>query len=83
VGRQHDTDYGTASGVAGLNIGVGTYIGPKTAVLARLSSTNVEYFSVGDQVLFRQVSGVLGVSVQLWVAERLAVEAGAGMGFWS
>ena len=71
----------SAVGLAGINLGVGGFLNPRLAVLFRISGTNVVY----DDVLFgdvEQVSGVAGPSIQYWVTDKVAVDAGAGLGYW-
>ena len=71
----------SASGLAGLNLGIGGFLNDRTAVMFRISGTNVKYdFDEFGEV--RQVSGVAGGSLQYWLHQRFAVEGGAGVGFW-
>lgn len=83
VGVQTDTGIEeTAVGLAGLNVGVGSFLTQDLAVMFRLSGTNVSYDfgALGD---YGQVSGVAGPAVQWWLSDRFNVEAGAGVGFWN
>ena len=72
----------SGTGLAGINLGIGGFINDRTAIMFRLSGTNVnhEIDDVGD---VGQVSGVAGGSVQYWLTPRFSVEGGAGVGFWS
>lgn|SRR5262245_16161015 len=80
VGIQNDTAVEeSAVGLGGLNIGVGGFLTPNVAVLGRFSGTNVEYSDLG----FRQVSGVLGATVQFWGSKHAGIEVGGGMGYWN
>ena len=67
---------GGETGLAGLNLGIGSFIEDNVAVMFRFSSTNVSYGTV------RQVSGVGGPSVQYWFNDRVNIEGGIGFGFW-
>jgi Outer membrane protein beta-barrel domain len=82
VGIQNDTGIEeSAVGLAGLNLGVGWFIKPNVAILGRFSGTNASYETdFGD---FRQVSGVLGPTLQYWASDKVYLEGGAGLGRWS
>ena len=82
VGVQNDTGIEeTGVGLAGANAGIGAFVNPKLAILGRFSGTNVAYETIfGD---FRQVSGVVGPTVQYWPTDKVNIEAGAGLGLWS
>jgi hypothetical protein len=80
LGIQHDTYFPeTATGLAGVNFGVGMFLNDRLAVLGRLSGTSVSF----DEAGVTQFSGVLGGSVQYWLNHWASVEGGLGMGFWS
>jgi len=68
-------------GLAGLNLGIGGFLSPRTALWFRVSGTNVEYGTEFGG--FSQVSGFAGPAVQHWVSDRLALEGGLGLGLWS
>lgn len=82
VGVQDDSAIEeTAVGLAGLNAGVGGFLNENLALMFRIAGTNVTY-NLGD-VDYGQASGVAGPSLQYWLSDRLNVEAGGGVGFWS
>jgi hypothetical protein len=77
VGFQHDQFIGsTESGLGGINLGLGGFVSDDTALLFRVSGTNVSYDGVW------QTSGMGGAAVQYWVDDKLHLEGGAGVGFW-
>jgi hypothetical protein len=79
VGIQHDTGFGeSAVGWGGANVGIGGFVNNKLAILGRFSGTTVTYDSFG-----KQVSGVMGGTVQYWLSDLFHVEAGGGIGFWN
>ena len=82
VGFQNDTGIEeSAVGFAGLNLGVGGFIKPNLAILGRSSGTSASYETAfGD---FRQVSGVVGATLQYWTSDKVYLEGGAGVGVWS
>jgi len=83
LGIQSDSGLeSTAVGLAGVNFGVGVFLKNDLAILFRFSGTNVTHESDFFGTL-SQVSGVFGGTVQFWPADRFAIEAGGGMGFWS
>jgi hypothetical protein len=67
----------TAYGLAGANVGIGAFVTDKIAILGRFSGTHATYD------FFDQTSGVVGGTVQYWVSPRVAIEGGAGLGYWS
>jgi hypothetical protein len=67
----------TNTGLGGLNLGIGGFVTDRTAVLFRVSGTNVDLGGV------RQLSGFVGPSLQYWPEDRVALEGGVGIGFWS
>src|SRR5580765_1805274 len=78
VGFQKDPYHAdSASGLAGLNVGAGLFVTNRIAILGRFSGTNVDFGYA------KQVSGVLGGTVQFWVTDRFIVEGGGGYGYWS
>jgi len=82
VGFQNDSALAeNGVGLAGLNFGAGKFVNSKTAILGRLSGTNASYETPFGDV--GQVSGVLGGTVQYWTSDKVYVEGGAGLGFWS
>lgn len=80
-GVQRDQGYEeSATGLAGINLGIGGFLNNQLAVMFRISGTNAKYdFAPVD---FRQVSGVAGGSIQYWTSDRVNIEAGIGLGFW-
>jgi hypothetical protein len=66
------------NGISGLNIGVGGWISPKTALTVRVAGTSFRE-DFGDlDVQF--IAGLLGVSAQQMVTEQLWVGGGIGIG---
>jgi hypothetical protein len=82
VGVQNDTSIQqTEAGFAGVSFGVGSFLTRDFALMFRIAGTNVSYdLAAGD---YGQVSGVAAPIVQYWLSDRLNLEAGAGVGFWS
>ena len=79
AGVQNDSSLQeTAVGLGGANIGIGAFVTNKVAILGRFSGTNVTYELNG-----KQVSGVLGGTVQYWLSDVFHVEAGGGIGYWN
>lgn len=79
IGIQHDATLDeTNTGLGGLNLGIGGFVTDKTAVLFRVSGTNVDL----DFAEARQLSGFVGPSLQYWADDRVALEGGVGIGFW-
>jgi hypothetical protein len=82
-GVQHDGGMQeSATGLSGLNLGIGGFLNKNLAVMFRLSGTNVTYdsFFYGR---FDQISGVGGVTLQFWPSDRFNIEGGAGFGLWT
>jgi hypothetical protein len=82
AGVQNDASIDlTEVGIAGLSVGVGSFLTRDFALMFRLAGTNVSYDfgAAGD---YGQVSGVAAPTVQYWLSDRLNIEAGAGWGFW-
>jgi hypothetical protein len=78
IGFQHDNYLGsTETGFAGLNLGIGGFLTRDVALVFRASATTVDYSGLG------QTSGVGGPAVQVWLSDRLHLEGGGGIGFWS
>ena len=82
VGIQNDTVLEeSAVGLAGANLGIGGFVTPDLAILGRFSGTNVSYDTVfGD---YAQVSGVVAPTLQYWANDKVNIEGGVGVGFWS
>jgi hypothetical protein len=82
VGVQRDSAIDeTAVGIAGINLGVGGFLNENLALMFRLSGTSVDYELSGGE--YGQTSGVTGAAIQYWLSDRINVEAGGGVGFWS
>ena len=78
VGFQHDSYFEqTETGLAGLNLGIGGFLTDDVALMFRWSGTTGVSFEH-----YSQTSAVYGPAVQYWIDDRLAVEAGAGVGMW-
>ena len=80
-GVQHDSASGrSGDGQAGLNLGMGGFLNRNLALMFRVSETYVRsQASVLGEL--NQASGVIGGTLQYWVSDRIAIEAGAGIGF--
>ncbi len=82
VGIQNDTSLAeNGVGLAGVNVGVGGFIKPNLAILGRFSGTSASYETPFGDV--RQVSGVIGSTLQYWATDKVSLEGGAGLGLWS
>lgn len=82
AGIQNDTGIEeTAVGLAGANLGLGGFVTPNLAIMARVSGTNVSYDTIFGDIA--QVSGVLAPTLQYWANDRVSLEGGVGMGFWN
>ena len=82
AGVQKDTALeDTAVGLAGVNLGVGGFFKPNLAILGRFSGTRASYETAFGDI--RQVSGVIGPTLQYWTSDKLSLEGGAGIGVWS
>lgn len=78
---QYDAPSGrSGNGQAGVNLGIGGFVTRNLALMLRLSETNVRSSGVVFGEL-DQASGVIGGTVQYWLSDRLAIEAGGGFGF--
>jgi hypothetical protein len=78
---QHDSASGrSGDGQAGLNLGIGGFATRNLALMFRVSETSVRS-KAGVLGELNQASGVLGGTLQYWVSDRVAIEAGAGVGF--
>jgi hypothetical protein len=78
---QHDSaSERSGGGQAGVNLGLGGFLTRNLALMLRVSETSVRSSgrALGE---LDQASGVLGGTLQYWVSDRIAVEAGAGVGF--
>ena len=83
IGVQTDTGLDeSATGLAGANLGIGGFVTEKLAVLGRISGTNV-FYDLGGFGEIQQVSGVAGATLQYWATDRLVIEGGGGVGFWT
>jgi hypothetical protein len=73
-----DVDQDAFAAVAG----VGWFVSPKLAVLARYSGLNGSSYYWHDEVLInsRTYTTVAGASAQYWVSDFFSVEAGGGWG---
>ncbi len=86
VGFQNDAALEeSGTGLAGLNLGIGGFLSDNVALMARFSGTNVnyEFEFLGIEGDFRQISGVAALSLQYWVNDKVYVEGGPGLGFYS
>jgi Outer membrane protein beta-barrel domain len=82
AGIQKDTALDeTGKGLAGLNLGLGGFIKPNLAIMARFSGTNASYETPFGDV--GQTSGVVGPSLQYWTSDKVYVEGGVGIGIWN
>ncbi len=76
---QHDSRTAMSRrGQAGLNLGFGGFVTRDLGLLLRVSETMVRSDGSGAD---DQASGVLGATLQYWVSDRVAIEAGGGLGF--
>jgi hypothetical protein len=75
-----DDESDTWAGLSGLNIGIGGYIDPRTALTLRIAGTSFEADFFGTDIGF--VAVFFGPSVQRWVNDRTFVAAGAGLGIF-
>jgi hypothetical protein len=64
----------TKSGLSGLNVGLGGWISPKTAVTVRIAGTS---FTEND---VQYIAGLLGITAQQMVTENAWVGGGLGIG---
>lgn len=71
----------TAVGLSGINAGVGGFLNENLALMFRIAGSNVGYDLGGAD--YDQVSGFAGPSLQYWLSDRINVEAGAGVGYWT
>lgn len=69
-----------ASGLAGINLGIGGFLNERAALWFRLSGTVAAHDVPFGEVT--QTSGFAGPAVQYWASDRLALEGGVGLGFW-
>ncbi|HWO17185.1 MAG TPA: hypothetical protein VNO30_00355 [Kofleriaceae bacterium] len=65
-------------GLSGLNLGVGGWVSPKTALTLRLAGTSFFEQIEGTEVQF--IAGMLGLSMQHMVTNELWIGGGAGIG---
>ena len=85
VGYQQDTGMSqSATGLGGLNLGIGGFLREDLALMFRISGTNVSYTTstLFGKTEIGQISGVGGPSLQYWPNEQLRLEGGVGYGFW-
>jgi hypothetical protein len=77
----------SGDGIGGLNLGIGGFVSDNTALMFRLSGTNVSYdyqLPFSSQTSSADfVSGVAVLDVQYWATNRLNLEFGGGFGFAS
>lgn len=66
------------NGLSGLNLGVGGWVTPRTALTVRVAGTSFTQDFVGTDVQF--IAGLLGISAQQMVNEQLWVGGGLGIG---
>jgi hypothetical protein len=71
-------DSATEGGLSGLNVAVGGFVTPTTAITLRIAGTMFTEESGYDELTV--VSGFLGPAVQRWFTERAFVGAGLGWG---
>jgi hypothetical protein len=77
-----DFDGDTRNGLSGLNVGLGGWISPRTAVTVRIAGTSFKQKDIfGEDV--QLIAGMLGVSVQQMVSDVAWVGGGAGIGVLS
>lgn len=84
MGVGFQTDDGleeSATGLGGLNLGIGGFLNEDVALMFRITGTNV-WYDFGFLGKVQQISGVAGPSVQYWVSDRFTVEGGVGVGYW-
>jgi hypothetical protein len=67
----------TETGLAGLNLGLGGFVGPNTALTLRIAGTSYSTDASDVQV----VAGFVGPTIQQWVNDRFFLGAGAGIAF--
>jgi hypothetical protein len=78
---QHDAESGrSGNGQAGLNLGIGGFVTRDVALMFRVSETSARSIA-GLTGEIEQASGVLGATLQYWFSDRIAIEAGGGVGF--
>ena len=68
----------TETALGGLNIGVGGWLNPRTAVTLRIAGTT--YFESEGDVDLRFTTGVVGPHVQYWLNDNFWLGGGAGIG---
>ena len=70
----------TETGLAGLNVDLGTYLNPDLAVFVSIGGTNLTIDTgIGDLDL---INGYFGLVGQYWVNEKITVGGGAGIAFF-
>lgn len=70
------------NGLSGLNLGVGGWVTPRTALTVRVAGTSFhEDFGGGIDVQF--ISGLLGLSAQQMITEQAWVGGGIGIGIFT
>ena len=74
----------SATGLGGLNLGIGGFISDNVALMVRISGTSVTYEIdvIGISGEFSQTSGVVALSAQYWVNDSFYIEGGPGIGFF-
>ncbi len=68
-----------ARGIGAPNLGIGGWVGPRTALTLRLASSTIS--ESHDTVSISYTGGFLGGAIQHWVSEQAWVGAGVGLGF--
>ena len=87
VGIQDDKGLeDNAVGLSGLNIGIGVFLNEQFALMARISGTTADYdieLGLNPEPEVRQVSGILALSGQYWVSDKVYVEGGPGVAIFN
>jgi hypothetical protein len=67
------------NGISGLNLGIGGFVSPTTALTLRIAGTTFTETSYYGDTTF--VAGFAGPAVQTWLGDRAFIGAGVGVGF--
>jgi hypothetical protein len=70
------------NGLSGLNLGVGGWISPKTALTVRIAGTSF-HENFGGDIDVQFISGLLGLSAQQMITEQAWVGGGVGIGIFT
>ena len=73
-------------GLSGLNLGIGGFLSEQLALMLRVSGTTANYtieLGIDPEPEISQVSGVLALSVQYWVNDKVYLEGGPGLAVFS